>query len=241
MFIINIIPKRIIKKIIQNKLENEYILFTDFNISFSQQGEDIIIQNYFENKFNGFFIDIGAYHPIKYSNTFALYLKGWKGINIEPNPDNIQLFQNIRRRDINLNIGVSDKNEILTYNKFNNAAVNTFNNEHALTWSKKENFFIEKTMQIEVKPLHEIISKYKPKDTLIDLMSIDCEGMDFLVLKSNNWEKYRPKMLLVEFPIYDISNYYNDEIHKFLIANDYILHAICGITAIFIDLRNDIK
>ena len=100
MFIINIIPKRIIKKIIQNKLENEYISFTDFNISFSQQGEDIIIQNYFENKFDGFFIDIGAYHPIKYSNTFALYLKGWKGINIEPNPDNIPLFQNIRRRDI---------------------------------------------------------------------------------------------------------------------------------------------
>jgi hypothetical protein len=62
--------------------------------------------------------------------------------------------------------------------------------------------------------------------------------MDFLVLRSNNWELYRPKMLLVEMPSYDNKNFCDNEIYLFLIANNYTLFAICGITAIFIDSRN---
>ena len=57
-------------------------------LSYSQQAEDLSIQRYFgEEKMNGFFVDVGAFDPIKYSNTYLFYKKGWRGINIEPNPD----------------------------------------------------------------------------------------------------------------------------------------------------------
>jgi len=236
--VLKCIPSKLLRIITHYTIENKSIRSGNFKISFSQQGEDVLIQNYFEGKDVGFFIDIGACHPIKYSNTYALYLKGWSGINIEPNPDNFGFFNSLRSRDINLNLGVSDKNETLPYYKFNDPAVNTFIYDHAVTWSKTAKFALEQTIHIHLRPLHEIILQYKSEKTPIDLMSIDCEGMDYLVLKSNNWDLFRPKMLLIENPVYDFYNYTDTEIHKFLISNDYTLYAVCGITEIFVDNRN---
>ena len=48
-------------------------------------GEDIEVFNYFKNKKIGFYVDVGAYHPIQRNNTMLLYLNGWEGINIDIN------------------------------------------------------------------------------------------------------------------------------------------------------------
>ena len=72
--------------------------------SYSMDGEDIEIFNYFKNKKNGFYVDVGAYHPIERNNTMLLYLNGWEGINIDISAFSIKLFNHLRARDLNLNL-----------------------------------------------------------------------------------------------------------------------------------------
>ena len=80
--------------------------------SYSQKGEDLLMYKFFHNKQNGFYVDIGAFHPSRLSNTKYFYDKGWHGINIEPHPQRIKEFEKERKRDINLEMGIGnlDKN-----------------------------------------------------------------------------------------------------------------------------------
>src|SRR4051812_17526869 len=83
--------------------------------SYSQEGEDMVLQSFYEGrkKYKGFYIDVGAHHPYRFSNTLFFYKKGWRGINIEPTPNAVKAFNIFRRRDINLNIGISSKRDKL--------------------------------------------------------------------------------------------------------------------------------
>jgi len=78
--------------------------------SYSMDGEDVAIFGYFKNNKNGFYVDVGAYHPIERNNTMLLYRQGWEGINIDISSFSIKLFNHLRPRDINLNLAIS-KNE----------------------------------------------------------------------------------------------------------------------------------
>ena len=77
-------------------------------------GEDIFIQNYFKNNANGFYIDVGCYHPLEGNNTHLLSRKGWNGINLDINFYSIELFNFLRKRDINIHTGISHKKNMLT-------------------------------------------------------------------------------------------------------------------------------
>jgi FkbM family methyltransferase len=207
-------------------------------ISYSQQGEDLAIQRYFGDKSDGFYIDIGAFHPIQYSNTYLFYQKGWNGINIEPNPDSFQKFQTIRKRDINLNIGINEKNEKLTYYKFNAPALNTFDKAHADLWAGRPGFKIEETITVDTFTLSDVLSKYVPANKPIDFMSVDVEGLDFKVLSSNNWDKFRPKLLLVEESITDKNIYTESQILSFLSGIGYRLWSVSGGTIVYHDTKH---
>ena len=82
--------------------------------SYSQFGEDIFLQKYF-NKNNGFFIDIGCHHPFRYNNTFKLYKLGWRGLNIDLSKISIDLFDMIRPEDTNICYAISNKIEKIKY------------------------------------------------------------------------------------------------------------------------------
>ncbi len=105
-------------EIIKRKLHifhNIYIKHKYFLLkkSYSMDGEDLIISDYFKNKKEGFFIDVGCYHPIHRNNTFLLYKKGWKGINVDIHDFSIDLFNYLRPKDLNYNLAVSNKIEKL--------------------------------------------------------------------------------------------------------------------------------
>ncbi|HIB94217.1 MAG TPA: SAM-dependent methyltransferase, partial [Candidatus Lambdaproteobacteria bacterium] len=93
---------------------------------FSQEGEDVILRRIFEDQKNGFYIDIGAHHPKRFSNTYYFYDRGWEGINIDATPGSMKIFQKFRPRDINLEIAISEKEQQLTYFMFNEPALNSF-------------------------------------------------------------------------------------------------------------------
>ena len=79
------------------------------NKNFSQSNEESILKEIFKNVEKGFFVDVGAHHPFRYSNTALLYKKGWNGINVEGDRTNMWMFKYLRRKDINLNYILSNK------------------------------------------------------------------------------------------------------------------------------------
>lgn len=191
------------------------------NNSYGQEGEDILLQRLFSGLKEGFYVDIGAHHPIRFSNTFTFYKKGWSGINIEPNPEMYASFQKNRSRDINLNCGVNNSSGTLDYYMFNEPALNTFDKELVDDRLAKTDFFVKNTIQIKVHPLSELLEKFVPKDKNIDFMSVDVEGLDLNVLMSNDWNRFRPKYLLTEqLGLESIENL-NFPIHHYMKSVDY--------------------
>ena len=195
--------------------------------SYSQEGEDMVIRSFFEGmkNYKGYYVDVGAHHPYRYSNTLHFYQKGWRGINIEPTPGGIKLFNIFRRKDINLNIGISDKKDKLTFYCFNEPALNGFSKEHSEeinTTSKR--YKIIKEAIVETYPLADVLDKYLPAGQKIDFLTIDVEGLDLQVLKSNNWEKYKPSYILAEDKI-DFNRLSDSEVYNYLEKQGYSLVA----------------
>jgi FkbM family methyltransferase len=193
--------------------------------SYSQEGEDMILQSFYEGKktFKGYYVDVGAHHPYRFSNTQYFYQKGWTGINIEPTPGAIKSFDYFRRRDINLNIGVSGKRDKLTFYCFNEPALNGFSKELSEQRDTASKIYkIIKEIEVETYPLADVLDKYLPEGQKIDFFTIDVEGLDLEVLKSNNWDKYKPAYVLVEDTA-DFTDISGSETYKFLNKMGYQL------------------
>ncbi len=202
------------------------------NVSYSQEGEDLILSRIFGRKKDGFFVDVGAHHPKKYSNTYKFYREGWHGINIDAMPGSMRLFEKLRPNDINIEAGIARATGELTYSIFNEPALNTFNEEEANRKNGLNGYRIVEQKKVRVYPLSDILDKHlKPGDT-IDFLSIDVEGLDFDVLQSNNWEKYRPNIVLVE-ELRKPSGERETQGTEFLLANGYRLFAQTYNTLIF--------
>ena len=204
---------------------------------YSQEGEDMVLRKYVSNIDNGFYVDVGAHHPYRFSNTFYFYKKGWCGINIDAMPGSMKLFKKKRPRDINLEIAVSEKKEKLMYYAFNEPALNGFSNNLSRERDGKKNYKIIFKKEIETITLSEILDEYLPSGKHIDFMSIDVEGLDFNVLTSNNWEKYRPSFLLVEILNINVSELPTDKVYSFIVNKGYAMIAKTGNTVIFRDTK----
>lgn len=190
--------------------------------SYSQEGEDMILKRIFEKKKQGFYVDVGAHHPKRFSNTYLFYKRGWSGINIEAMPDCMRYFKKIRARDINLNIPVSSSEDVLTYYIFNEPALNGFDRCLAKERDSSDTSYqIINEIKLKTRSLVSILDEFVPKNTKIDFISIDVEGFDLDVLKSNNWNKYRPKIILVEVLGSSLKDIETSETTKFLGAQGY--------------------
>lgn len=165
---------------------------------YSQEGEDAVLSRIFEENKNGFYVDVGAHHPKRFSNTYFFYKKGWRGINIDAMPGSMGAFNKDRPLDINLEIPVSDKDEVLTYYIFNEPALNGFSKELSDSRNGLRQYKIIATKELKTRTLASILDEFMLARQAIDFLSIDVEGLDFQVLNSNNWDKYRPEVVLVE-------------------------------------------
>ncbi len=184
----------------------------------------------------GFYVDVGAHHPKRLSNTYFFYKRGWKGINIDAMPNSMKAFNKIRPRDINIEKPISDKKQILTYYAFNEPALNGFSKELSEERDNiEDNFHIIFKKDIETYTLEEILDYNLPKNQSIDFLSIDVEGLDFMVIKSLNFEKHKPKVILIEILKSSLSDIENMEIAKYLNKYGYTIYAKAVNTVFFIE------
>ena len=206
--------------------------------SYSQFGEDMVLSSLIWDKKikKGFYVDIGCFEPKKYSNTYFYYKKGWCGINVDARPGSMRAFNKYRKRDINIETGISDECKELNYYCFNELPYNTFSYEMALAVINNGIGLIKKEVVQTIK-LEQLFERYLPLNQHIDFLSIDVEGFDLKVLKSNNWDKYKPTFILVEMHDIDLNSIAKSDIYQFLNNLGYELASVAYITFIF-ELKN---
>lgn len=219
-------------KIFLNRYRNE---------SFSQEGEDRVLSRFFENQKDGFYVEVGAHHPFRFSNTALFYVKGWKGLTIDPNPEVASLFKKFRSRDRHLQVGVGRENTPLKFYQFQESALNTFSDE---VYKKRlsEGFKLARTLDVPVMSLKTVFEQNKdflPK--IINFMSVDVEGFDEEVLASNDWQLYRPQFVIVEIFSKDIEEVLQSKSYQIMKEAGYRLHGRCFWSCIFIDQKEQAK
>lgn len=182
---------------------------------FSQLGEDAYLQRYYAHKAwertgdmrqlqVGFYVDVGAYAPKLFSNTYWFYKHGWRGITIDPTPGTAAEFDRWRPRDKNLELAISDTQGTLTFYRFRHAGlVNTLSKVHADEWAQRVRHAPEETVVRTVR-LEQVLEEHLPAGQQIDFLSVDAEGHDYQVLKSNDWKRFRPELVVVEEAPFDV-------------------------------------
>ncbi len=203
--------------------------------AYSQEGEDLILGRIFEESPAGFYVDVGAHHPTRYSNTYFFYLKGWRGINIDAMPNSMNAFRRDRPRDINLEIAIASRSgERRTFHVFNEPALNTF--DEALALERASGPYGHKIVarqSVVTQRLEDILGAQVPSGTLIDFMSVDVEGLDLEVLQSNDWQRFRPGYVLAECFGVPMSGLAAHPVTAFLATVDYVPFAKTVHTVIF--------
>lgn len=202
--------------------------------SHSGTGEDLVIDQILGNKKEGFYIDVGAYDPNRLSNTKRFYLRGWKGINIEPDYNNYKKFTSSRKRDINLNIGIGEQKKNSIFFKFFPSTLSTFSPYSANQYIK-EGFQLVETINIEVVTLKSIFTTYCI-NKIVDFITIDTEGSELEILQSNDWKKFRPRVICIEAILPSGKKTKRDtKIEKFLLSKGYKKYLEITINIIFYD------
>lgn len=168
------------------------------SLSYSQDGEDMVLRRLLGAQQVGFYVDVGAHHPFRFSNTCHFYRRGWRGINIDADPDAMAAFGRHRPRDVNLSLGIGETEGELTFHRFNEPALNTFDSVLARERLKVPGVSAVGMRSVRVERLESVLARHVPAGTVIDFLSIDVEGLDAAVVASNNWQAHRPRFVLVE-------------------------------------------
>ena len=198
-------------------LGSKYKYFTNKN-SYSQFGEDLIINNFFGN-FVGTYVDIGCYHPIKYSNTALLNKKGWSGTNIDLNKTSIDFFNACRKNDLNITACLSDKiEEVEIYMDSDFSALNSINKNNIKKFGLKN----LKKKRVQTTLFNKLIKKN------FDFLNIDCEGNDFKILKTIDLKKFTPKIINIE-----VSKDNKKQIYEYLSFYGYGIYEVKSLSHIF--------
>ena len=179
--------------------------------------EDLAVIDYFKDKKNGFYVDVGCYHPTHRNNTYLLHKKNWSGVNIDTSKFSIDLFNHMRPKDLNYNCAISNKNEIIKlFFQKELSQLSTTERDQAETVFQGN----IKEKEVQAFTLDEILDRDKFKDIKIDFLDIDVEGADLKVLEGLSFDRFKPELVCVEIHAKEIKQ---SDVYKFLIKKNYEL------------------
>lgn len=167
---------------------------------YSQNKEEQFITDYFKNKNDGFFVDIGGYNPFKFSNTRKLYELGWSGAYVEPSAICFQNFEKEYKDNLKIslfNFAIGSYNGHIEFYEANGDAISTTSTHHLEKWKKVGKF---DKKQVEIKEINEFLSQFEN----IDFISIDVESTNielFNLVQDKYWTNI--KMICIEHDNYN--------------------------------------
>jgi FkbM family methyltransferase len=213
--------------------------------SYSQFGEDAIIYRYFDEQrrraggpngdplASGVYVDVGAYMPRKWSNTYLFYRLGWSGINVDPAPGSMSAFRRWRRRDTNLELAIAAEEGQVALHYFGyGSPLNTLVPSDAPTAYWPPNAAAE-TRTVRATPLRDVLDSYLPRHAPFRFLTIDVEGAEMAVLRSNDWTRFRPELVAVEHHCNRLSDALSSELVSYLESRGYQVYAWANPTFIF--------
>lgn len=194
-------------------------------ITYSQNKEDLILWGYFHKLEDpGLYIDIGANEPVEDSVTKFYYVRGWRGINVEPQMSCYKKLKLDRPRDINVCKGISDKEGVAEITSFANTGISTFNKVVAAGYGETTKSEISK---ITTTTLNSLYKKYVKKQA-VHFLKIDVEGFEEKVINGNSWKINRPWVICIE-QTWDSTSW-----SKILLKNGYIQHIFDGLNGYYV-------
>ena len=201
---------------------------------YSQHGEDKEIGKFFKKKPTGNYCDIGCFHPIRYSNTYYLFKKGWQGINIDVNQTSIDLFNIARPNDKNICAAISDfSNEVDLFEDDILGPVNTIDEK---MYEKSKGIFFKKGVikKIKTYKIFDLISEHTLYQN-IDFLNIDAEGSDYKIIRQIDLKKSKISLVAIETHDPNGNKLYDfDNISKYFENNLYFVHKKIGPTTLYI-------
>jgi len=242
------IIKKMIPEVMKNYFKKKRLLLSKrwmpeySRCAYSQEGEDLVIARLLEtdlDKRAGFYVDIGAHHPKKHSNTQYFYERGWIGLNVDASEEGIRQFKLERENDINILTGVGESDGSMIFYEFNIPALNSFDKELSETRAEASDCKIINKKLVPIRTIKSILEEHLPPDTQIDFMSIDVEGLDLEVIRSNDWGKFRPLLVLVEDGnSQSINEARLGDIAEFMASKGYEFVSKTALTLFFKDKNN---
>jgi FkbM family methyltransferase len=189
--------------------------------SWAQEGEDLALARLLEPRGSGFYVDVGAHDPLRFSNTALFYGDGWCGLNIEPDPEGARRLRSYRRRDVTVNIGVGAAKSEMTFFRFGESALNTFSAPLAKRRIEVGSSKLLEQISVPVDRLENILARELGAGQRIDFMTVDAEGLDLDVLMSNDWSRFRPDFVLAEALELDLVSLAEDPLCSYMQTNNY--------------------
>ena len=189
--------------------------------SWAQHGEDLALLSLADFPEKGFYVDLGAHHPIRFSITNALYHKGWQGLNIEANPRLIENFYKSRQRDLNLNAAISSSISEKLY-IFKESALSTTDEERA-KWLIEQGRELIEEIEVPTRSLRYVFDEYL-KNQKCDFLNLDIEGRDLDALVSLDFDsleesKYPAWIMLETLP--PVENALGEDSVRYLVKYGY--------------------
>ena len=164
-------------------------------LSYAQRFEDFHLWRALGDVQNGFYVDVGAGHPVYDNVSFAFYLAGWRGITVEPNPALATLARAVRPRD-ELYEGLcgADAGEATLYLQREFHGLSTTVAEHAQAAEKEVN----RSAEAVTLPMTTLAALCEARAPAFEFLKIDVEGAEADVLRGADFSRFRPKIIVVE-------------------------------------------
>ncbi len=201
-------------------LASKKILNKNASVSYAQTGEDLLLARHVDMSSPGFYVDVGCNHPIKYSNTYFLYLCGWSGIVIDGNSDLATAWKDHRPRDKFVHTCISDQAKVVKFSVFESNELSSVSGE-VVPGLYPSQYKLKRCDTVHTQTLDAVLDV---EETLppIGLLSIDIEGEDFAALRSIDLSRYRPEVIIIEVHGIDVGMIGSHEVSIYLANFGYI-------------------
>jgi hypothetical protein len=165
--------------------------------SYSQAYEDRFAYQLIGRRRTGFYVDVGCHDPVRLSNTYLLYRKGWSGLAVDAARDHAARFAKVRPRDTFVQVGVG--RETVGPQPFYvhaASALSTFSRAQSDRYVAEGHPLLG-VHEVPIMSLADVLAAYAG-DHHVDFLNLDIEGLDFVALESNDWARYRPDVICIE-------------------------------------------
>ncbi|MDE2260567.1 MAG: FkbM family methyltransferase [Betaproteobacteria bacterium] len=203
-------------------------LIKSWSINYSQYGEEVVLKHIVKQA-NGFYVDVGCWHPKKFSNTWFLYRRGWRGVNIDMGEIKIKTFGWVRPEDHNVVAAVSDSRGTVMVQTDKDFSVG----EQIVMPDQPSRNGFGQTRTMETHTLTDILDQSRFSGRTIDLLNIDAEGYDIHVLKGLDFVRYAPELILVESYAQSLEELNKSPLNELLVQKSYCLFNWVGPTLFY--------